>query len=167
MFTTKIWHKQWMHTSSYCSDCFSSLSVVFLKSITSSGADLGGGGRGAHPPPPPLEMTCGFLIQLVFCKKSGLLVLGPVHMEVGGHQVGEVPRLGGVTSLSTQSLFFSWLLSHERWGTSPRRVAWSAVPGNPLRWGKFSPCECWRWGGVMFSWAFNQYKTNWKADRMA
>ena len=53
----------------------------------------------------------------------------------GGPQVGEVPRLGGVTNLSIQSLFFAWLLSHERWGTSPRRVAWSAVPGNPLRWG--------------------------------
>ena len=41
-----------------------------------SGADLGGGCRGCAPPPPP-EMTCGFLIQLVFCKKKicGLLVL--------------------------------------------------------------------------------------------
>ena len=85
----------------------------------------------------------------------------------GGPQVGEVPRLGGVTNLSIQSFFFSWLLSHERWGTSPRRVARSAVPGNPLRWGKFSPCECWRWGGVMFSWPFIHYKTNWKADRAA
>ena len=46
--------------------------------------------------------------------------------------MGEVPRLGGVTNLSVQSLFFSWLLSHERWGTSARRVAGSAVPGNPL-----------------------------------
>ena len=38
---------------------------------TNTGADLGGG----CPPPP--EMTCGFLIQLVFCKKTpcGLLVL--------------------------------------------------------------------------------------------
>ena len=36
-------------------------------------ADLGGGCRGCAPPP---EMTCGFLIQLVFCKKTcGLLVL--------------------------------------------------------------------------------------------
>ena len=85
----------------------------------------------------------------------------------GGPQVGEVPHLGGITNLSIQSLFFSWLLSHERWGTSPRWVAWSAVPGNPLRWGKFSPCECWRWSGVMFSWAFIHYKTNWKADRTA
>ena len=25
--------------------------------------------QGVHPPPPP-EMTCGFLIQLVFCKKK-------------------------------------------------------------------------------------------------
>ena len=38
---------------------------------TNTGADLGGGS-------PPPEMTCGFLIQLVFCKKRkpcGLLVL--------------------------------------------------------------------------------------------
>ena len=34
------------------------------------GADLGGGYRGCAPPPPPAEMTCGFLIQLVFCKKK-------------------------------------------------------------------------------------------------
>ena len=44
-----------------------------------SGADLGGRCRGCAPPPPPPEMTCGFLIQLVFCKKKkklcGLLVL--------------------------------------------------------------------------------------------
>ena len=32
-----------------------------------SGADLGGGCRGCTPSP---EMTCGFLIQLVFCKKK-------------------------------------------------------------------------------------------------
>ena len=44
-----------------------------------SGTDLGGGYRGCAPLPPPPEMTCGFLIQLVFCKKRnklcGLLVL--------------------------------------------------------------------------------------------
>ena len=33
-----------------------------------TGADLGGGSRGFAPPLP--EMTCGFLIQLVFCKKK-------------------------------------------------------------------------------------------------
>ena len=33
-----------------------------------TGADLGGGRRGCAPPSPPsVEMTCGFLIQLVFC----------------------------------------------------------------------------------------------------
>ena len=32
-----------------------------------TGADLEGGCRGCAPPP---EMTCGFLIQLVFCKKK-------------------------------------------------------------------------------------------------
>ena len=37
-----------------------------------AGADLGGGCRGCAPPPP--EMTCGFLIQLVFCKKKNYVV---------------------------------------------------------------------------------------------
>ena len=32
-----------------------------------SGADIGGGCRGCAPPP---EMTCGFLLQLIFCKKK-------------------------------------------------------------------------------------------------
>ena len=36
-----------------------------------AGADLGGGCRGCAPPPP--EITCGFLIQLVFCKKKKTL----------------------------------------------------------------------------------------------
>ena len=31
-----------------------------------AGADLGGGCRGCAPSLPPPEMTCGFLIQLVF-----------------------------------------------------------------------------------------------------
>ena len=34
------------------------------KCISDTGADLGEGAGGAHPRPP--EMTCGFLIQLVF-----------------------------------------------------------------------------------------------------
>ena len=36
--------------------------------MTLPGADLRGGCRGCAFPPP--EMTCGFLIQLVFCKKN-------------------------------------------------------------------------------------------------
>ena len=39
----------------------------------SSGADLGGGCRGCAPPP---EMTCGFLIQLVFCQKKTMWFFG-------------------------------------------------------------------------------------------
>ena len=48
------------------------------------GVRLGGGGGGggggvwaggAHPPPPP-KITCGFLIQLVFCKKKNILFIG-------------------------------------------------------------------------------------------
>ena len=41
-----------------------------------AGADLGEGAGGAHPPPPPPEMTCGFLIQLVFCKKKDMWFIG-------------------------------------------------------------------------------------------
>ena len=47
-----------------------------FKQVMITAADLGGGCRGCALPPP--EMTCGFLIQLVFCKKKklcGLLVL--------------------------------------------------------------------------------------------
>ena len=47
-----------------------------LRTILFPGADLGGGCRGCAPPPP--DMSCGFLIQLVFCQKKklcGLLVL--------------------------------------------------------------------------------------------
>ena len=43
--------------------------------ITSAGADLGGGCRGCAPPLPP-EMTCGFLIQPVFCKKKTMWFIG-------------------------------------------------------------------------------------------
>ena len=40
-----------------------------------------GGSRGRvqgvrNPPPPPPEMTCGFLIQLVFCKKKTIRFIG-------------------------------------------------------------------------------------------
>ena len=38
-----------------------------LTSQLKSGADVGAGCRGCAPPP---EMTCGFLIQLVFCQKK-------------------------------------------------------------------------------------------------
>ena len=43
------------------------LRIKFLPQF--SGADLGGGCRGCAPLPPS-EMTCSFLIQLVFCKKK-------------------------------------------------------------------------------------------------
>ena len=43
-----------------------------------SGADLGGGCRGCAPLP---EMTCGFLIQLVFCKKKKTMWFIGVEVE--------------------------------------------------------------------------------------
>ena len=63
-------------------------SVLFLISINCkrSGADLGGGCWGCAPLPLPpslhafLEMTCGFLMKLVFCeeKKTHLNITSPV-----------------------------------------------------------------------------------------
>ena len=45
----------------------------------STGADLGGGCRGCAPPP---EMTCSFLIQLVFCKKKMWFIGVEVEQEM-------------------------------------------------------------------------------------
>ena len=36
----------------------------------------GSRGRVQGGPPPPPEMTCGFLIQLVFCKKKTMWFIG-------------------------------------------------------------------------------------------
>ena len=44
----------------------------------SAGVDLGGECRGCPPPP---EMTCGFLIQLVFCKKKKYMWFIGVEVE--------------------------------------------------------------------------------------
>ena len=41
--------------------------------IPKAGTDLGGGCRGCAPSP---EITCGFLIQLVFCKKKTMWLIG-------------------------------------------------------------------------------------------
>ena len=56
-----------------------------MQKTSPTGADLGGeveGAGGAHPPPPPTpEMTCGFLIQLVFCKKTMWFIGVEVEQE--------------------------------------------------------------------------------------
>ena len=44
------------------------------QNLNPAGADLGKGAGGAHPFPP--EMICGFLIQLVFCKKKTMWFIG-------------------------------------------------------------------------------------------
>ena len=45
------------------------------KLILYTGAYLGGRCRGCAPPRPP-EMTCGFLMQLIFCKKKTMWFIG-------------------------------------------------------------------------------------------
>ena len=59
-----------MHETSF------KLAVAYttVSPCTSTGADLGGGCRGCAPPPP--EITCGFLIQLLFCKKKTMCFIG-------------------------------------------------------------------------------------------
>ena len=53
--------------------------TVFLnKDDDDDGADLGGG---CKVPPPPFEMTCGFLIQLVFCIKKNTLWLIDIQVK--------------------------------------------------------------------------------------
>ena len=52
-----------------------------------AGADLGGGCRGRAPPPP--KITCGFLIQLVFCKKKTIWFIG---VEVGQETCAPPPK---------------------------------------------------------------------------
>ena len=56
--------------------------LFWLTNRCVSGADLGGGCRGCAPPPPRLpEMTCGFLIQLVFCKQKKTMWFIGVEVE--------------------------------------------------------------------------------------
>ena len=50
-------------------------------------------------------------------------------MEVGDPRAGVVPRPGGVTNSSIQSLFFATSRSHVM-------CILSAWPSNPLRWGE-------------------------------
>ena len=47
---------------------------ILLSVSQESGVDLGGECRGCAPP--PNEMTCGFLIQLVFCQKKTMWFIG-------------------------------------------------------------------------------------------
>ena len=46
-----------------------------------TGADLGGGCKGCAFPSPSPEMTCGFLIQLVFCQKKKTMWFIGVEVE--------------------------------------------------------------------------------------
>ena len=54
--------------------------IAVLIKIRFAVADLGGGCRRCAPPP-PREMTCGFLIQLVFRKKKKILWFIGVEVE--------------------------------------------------------------------------------------
>ena len=69
-----------------------------------AGADLGGGCRGCAPLPPPAEMTCGFLIQLVFCKKKLWFIGVEVEQETSApppkKNPGSAPAMCPYVSIS-------------------------------------------------------------------
>ena len=58
-----------------------------------------------HPPPP--EMTCGFLIQLVFCKKTMWFIGVEVEQETSAPPPEKNPGSAPVTLISTMEFFNS------------------------------------------------------------
>ena len=68
----------------------------------STGAALGGGCRGCAPPP---EMTCGFLIQLVFCKK--IKTMWFIGVEVEQETSAAPPKKNPGTAPATAMAIFS------------------------------------------------------------
>ena len=87
-------------------EAYNSQSLLYghLSSLSlSPGADLGGGCRGCAPLPP--EMTCGFLIQLVFCKKKQKTIIGvEVEQETSAPPPKENPGSAPVSlSLGKES----------------------------------------------------------------
>ena len=82
---------------SLCKDC------IFIYSPT--GADLGGGCRGCAPHP---EMTCSFLIQLVFCKKKKTMWF--IGVEVEQEMSGSPPKKnpGSAPALECLRLECTW-----------------------------------------------------------
>ena len=78
------------------------------------GTDLGGGCRGCAPPPLP-EMTCGFLIQLVFCQKKTMWFIGvEVEQETSApppkKNPGSAPVLSTTFAFSVSLFFAAFLL---------------------------------------------------------
>ena len=66
-------------------DCNEGLNSFFTRCSAGFKICCRGGSRGrvqgVRPPPPPLEMTCRFLIQLVFCQKKKTMWFIGVEVE--------------------------------------------------------------------------------------
>ena len=68
-----------------------------------AGADLGGGCMECAAPPPPPEMTCDFLIQLVFCQKKTMCFIGvEVEQETSAPPPKKNPGSAPVKSVTVQ-----------------------------------------------------------------
>ena len=70
-------------------------------------ADFGGGCRGYAPPPPRPEMTCGFLIILVFCKKKTMWFIG---VEVEQETSAPPPKKNPKSAPRITQLIFALLI---------------------------------------------------------
>ena len=96
------------------------------------GADLGEGCRGCapnHPPTPPLpppRMTCGFLIQLVFCKKKTMWFIG---VEVEQETSAPPPTKN---SGSAPGLLFCFVAVAQFFYPKELRYAWCQFQTNLL-----------------------------------
>ena len=100
--------------------CTGRYSTFFhVSTAVQAGADLGGGCRGFAPPPPP-KMTCGFLIQLVFCQKKMWFIGVEVEQETSApppkKNPGSAPDKGNNLSSMTchSSLSPGWRYSPSR-----------------------------------------------------
>ena len=74
--------------------CDMYVSVTFVNKILTRGGSRGRvqGVRTPHPPPHPPEMTCYFLIQLVFCKKTMWFIYVEVEQETSAPPPEKYPR---------------------------------------------------------------------------
>ena len=89
---------------------------IAIQTLVFTGADLGGGCRGCAPSPPP-KMTCGFLIQLVFCKKKTMWLIGvEVEQETSAPLLKKILdpplfQISYIQFIAIQTLVFSYQTS--------------------------------------------------------
>ena len=136
-------------TGVYCDDrifdCLKNLTVqtfvhtepfnIFALFTDWTGADLGGGCRGAHPPPPPWDDLQFSVLQLVFCKKKTMWFIG-VEVE---QETSAPPPKKNPGSAPVEHACWAQQRKQE---TSARRFTWNKVRWNFNFFIGFTICPC-------------------------